>query len=75
MATKSKQRKNHKQKLQARKSRIEQEKYSAQKKQREMIMELIKKEQESGMFDNAQTINPINNGPSLDGPVIEGPAI
>jgi len=67
---KSKHRKNHKQKLQARKNRIAGEKAHAQKRQREFIMNLIKQEQEKGMFDNVQSIDPI-----IDGPIIDGPAV
>lgn len=68
---KSRHRKNHKQKLQARKNRIASEKAHAQKQQREFIMNLIKQEQEKGMFDNVPSID----GPIVDGPVIEGPAV
>ena len=68
---KSRHRKNHKQKLQARKNRIASEKAHAQKQQREFIMNLIKQEQEKGMFDNVPSID----GPVVDGPVIEGPAV
>ena len=67
----TKHRKNHKQKLQARKERIKQDKNKVQKMQKEFIMKLIKKEQEKGMFDNIPTINPIG----LEGTVIEGPTI
>jgi hypothetical protein len=69
MATKSKHRKNHKQKLQARKNRIQQEKASAQKQQREFLMNLIKQEQEKGLFDAPA------NGPIIDGPIIDGPIL
>jgi hypothetical protein len=67
----SRHRKGHKQKLQARKERIKQDKNKVQKMQKEFIMNLIKKEQEKGMFDNIPTINPIG----LEGTVIEGPTI
>lgn len=67
----TKHRKNHKQKLQARKDRIKQEKNKVQKMQKDFIMNLIKKEQEKGMFDNIPTINPAG----LEGTVIEGPTI
>ena len=67
----TKHRKNHKQKLQARKDRIKQDKNKVQKMQKEFIMNLIKKEQEKGMFDNIPTINP----QGLEGTVIEGPTI
>jgi len=67
----TKHRKNHKQKLQARKERIKQDKNKVQKMQKEFIMNLIKKEQEKGMFDNIPTITP----QGLEGTVIEGPTI
>jgi hypothetical protein len=74
MASNTKHRKNHKQKLAARNARLAQEKAQAQKFQKEFIMNLIKQEQEKGLFDNTQNINSLE-GPSIDGPVIEGPAI
>lgn len=76
MATKSKHRKNHKQKLQARKNRIAGEKAQAQKMQREFIMNLIKQEQEKGAFNNTTNINndPIIDGPVFDGPVFDTPS-
>ena len=81
MATKSKHRKNHKQKLAARKNRLANEKMATQRKQREFILDLIKKEQERGMFENNPSIDgpvlggPIIDGPSIGGPVIDGPVI
>ncbi len=71
---KSKNRKNHKQKVQARNQRINEQKNRMNKMQREFIMNLIKQEQEKGMFENNPTIDPIN-GPVIDGPVIDGPVI
>jgi hypothetical protein len=44
-----------------------------QKAQREFIMNLIKKEQEEGKFNNNPMINPIDG--AIDGPMIEGPSI
>lgn len=79
MAT-SKHRKNHKKKLKARQDKLKQEKSKMQKMQREFIMNLIKQEQEKGLFNNTspvdQVINggPVTEGPSV-GPVIEGPSI
>lgn len=73
MAT-SKGKKNHRKRVIARNNRIATEKAHAQKLQREFIMNLIKQEQEKGLFDNTTNIN----GPSIDGsegPVIEGPVI
>ena len=66
---KSRHRKNHKEKVQARKNRLLSEKAHAQKMQREFIMNLIKEEEAKGMF---------NNNPTLDNavtPTIEGPMI
>ena len=74
MATNSKHRKDHKKKLAARKNRLAQEKAQAQKYQKEFIMNLIKQEQEKGLFDNTSNINSID-GPIIDGPVNEGPTI
>jgi hypothetical protein len=68
MAT-TKHRKNHKQKLAARNNRLANEKSNAQKFQKEFIMNLIKEEQEKGLFDNT---TPIGN---IDGPIIDGPSI
>lgn len=74
MASNTKHRKNHKQKLAARNNRLASEKSQAQKFQKEFIMNLIKQEQEKGLFENTSTINSID-GPTIDGPVIEGPSI
>lgn len=72
--SKSKHRKNHKEKVQARNNRISNEKVQAQKTQREFIMNLIKEEQDKGMFENTPNINPIDN--SIGGaPIIDGPSI
>ena len=79
MAT-SKHRKNHKKKLKARQDKLKQEKSKMQKMQREFIMNLIKQEQEKGLFNNTQNVDqvigsgPVIDGPSI-GPVIEGPSI
>ena len=76
MAT-SRHRKNHKKKLKSRQDKLKQEKSKMQKMQREFIMNLIKQEQEKGLFDNTKSINgnPQINGPVVEGPIIEGPAI
>jgi uncharacterized protein YjgD (DUF1641 family) len=71
MATNSRHRKDHKKKLAARKNRLAQEKVQAQKYQKEFIMNLIKQEQEKGLFDNTPNIHSIDGS----GPIIEGPAI
>lgn len=75
---KSKHRKNHKQKLAARNQRIQNEKKSFEKKQREFIMQLIEQEKARGLFDSNNQLTPdfqlpdsINN----DSPIISGPII
>lgn len=73
MSTKSKHRKNHKQKVAARNTRLAHEKRRTEKMQREFIMNLIKQEQEKGLFEN--TVPLLNDGPVIDGPVIDGPLI
>ena len=73
MSTKSKHRKNHKQKVAARNTRLTHEKRRTEKMQREFIMNLIKQEQEKGLFEN--TVPLLNDGPVIDGPVIDGPVI
>jgi hypothetical protein len=78
MATRSKHRKNHKEKLEARKRRISQEKTKNEKLQREFIMNLIKQEQEKGLFNDTPSLNidgPMIDGPIIDGPMIDGPMI
>lgn len=67
---KTKQRKNHKAKVAARNLRLKQQKQKVEKIQREFIMDLIKKEQEKGLFENNGIID--QEGPKLD---IDGPAI
>ena len=77
MASNTKHRKNHKQKVQARKNRLANEKIQAQKFQKEFIMNLIKEEQNKGLFDNTVNANSaITDSQVLgDGPIIEGPSI
>lgn len=84
---KSKHRKNHKQKVAARRKRLADDKRRMEKAQREFIMDLIKREQESGAFDNTPSINgpivgdnsmidgPLIEGPTIDGPTIDGPTL
>ena len=71
---KSRNRKDHKKKLAARNLKIKNDKRSAEKAQREFIMDLIKKEQENGAFENTPDIS-IVDGPNIDGPSIDGPSI
>jgi len=68
---KSKQRKNHKQKVQVRNQKISQEKRKYEKAQREMLMKLIEQEKQNGMFNN---LPQINSEMPVDGQ-IEGPTI
>lgn len=73
---KSRQRKNHKQKSQARSIKMKEQKDKALKMQRDFIMNMIKQEQEKGLFENNPTINPVLPfGPTIDGPAIDGPFI
>ena len=67
---KSKARKNHKQKVAARRVAVKNESVKAQKFQREFIENLIKQEQEKGMFNNNPTLDPILNGPIIEGPTL-----
>jgi hypothetical protein len=69
----SKHRKNHKQKLQARKNKMTQDKNRMDKMRKDFIMNLIKKEQDKGMFNDNPTIQPV--GPVTDTQIIEGPSI
>ena len=65
--------KEHRKKVQARNAKLKQQKAKVEKMQKEFIMNLIKQEQEKGMFENNPTV------PSIDGPIIdtiiEGPSI
>ena len=67
---KSKNRKNHKSKVDARRIAIKNEGVKAQKFQREFIENLIKQEQEKGMFNNNPTLDPLLNGPIVEGPTL-----
>ena len=66
--------KEHRKKVQARNNKLKQEKAKVQKLQRDFIMNMIKQEQEKGMFENNPTINPVIDGPAID-TIIEGPSI
>ena len=57
--------KEHRKKVQARNAKLKQQKGKVEKMKREFIMNLIKQEQEKGMFENNPTI------PSIDGPSID----
>ncbi len=76
MASNTKHRKNHKQKLAARNNRLANDKVRAQKAQREFIMNLIKQEQERGAFENTVAVDgQIIDAPVTDERVIEGPSL
>ena len=62
--------KDHRKKVEARNKRINQDKENIQKRQKEFIMDLIRKEKERGAFENTPNI-PQNSVESLT----EGPAI
>ncbi len=64
----------HRAKVQARNERLKREKDRQQKLQREFIMNMIKQEQEKGMFENTESIAPISGAPTID-TIIEGPSI
>jgi len=70
---KSKNRKNHKKKVAARNLRIKDDKRRVEKAQREFIMDLIKREQENGAFENTPNIS--IDGPTVDIDTIEGPSL
>ena len=70
--------KEHRRKIQARNNKIKQDKDRTQKLQRDFIMNLIKQEQESGLFENNQVISPIVNpidAIQTDSTQIDGPSI
>lgn len=67
---KSRHRKNHKQKVNARRIEIENQKRRSKKQQHEFLMNLIKQEQEKGSFDQTPNINLDNLDLSTEGPSI-----
>lgn len=67
---KSKARKNHKSKVEARRVAVKNETTKAQKFQKEFIENLIKQEQEKGLFNNNITLDPVMNGPIIEGPIL-----
>ena len=71
----SKHRPKHRLRKLARNKMIADQKTSAKNAQRRYIMDLIKQEQQRGVFDDNQTINPLIEGPMIDSPIIEGPLI
>lgn len=71
----SRHRKGHKEKVKARNKMIADEKIRVKNAQRKYIMDLIKKEQERGEFENTPSLNTQIEGPQIDSTIIEGPAI
>lgn len=63
---KSKNRKNHKAKVNSRNTELKNRKTSTLKKQKQFIEDLIKQEQEKGSFENTLSVD--NN--TIDGPII-----
>jgi hypothetical protein len=70
--SKSRNRKDHKKKVAARNNRIQQQKSKMEKMKREFINQLIKMENEKGLFDNVPNVDMVD---MIDGPVIDGPVI
>lgn len=66
--------KEHRKRVEARNNKLKQEKAKVQKLQRDFIMNMIKQEQEKGMFENTPTIAPVD-GSQIDTTTIEGPSI
>jgi hypothetical protein len=69
--------KEHRKRVQARNNKIKQQKTKMENMQREFLMNLIKQEQEKGMFENNPSLSGpiVGDGPMIDGPVIDGPVI
>ena len=69
--------KEHRKKVQARNAKLKQENRKREKFQREFIMNLIKQEQEKGMFENNLNVEggPVLDGPVLGGPILDGPTL
>lgn len=68
--------KEHRKKVQARNLRLKNEQRRRDKFQREFIMNLIKQEQEKGLFNNNPTLDgPVLDGPTLGSPVLDGPVL
>ena len=61
--------KEHRKKVAKRNERLKNEKNAQMKMQRKFIEELIRREKESGKFDNPVAV------PGLDGPLLDGPQI
>jgi hypothetical protein len=76
MGTKSKTKKEHANKVANRNQRIKEEKKRMDNMKRNFIMDLIKQEQDKGLFENNTPIDgPVLDGPVLDGPILDGPIL
>ena len=76
MGTKSKTKKEHANKVANRNQRIKEEKKRMDNMKRKFIMDLIKQEQDKGLFENNTPIDgPVLDGPVLDGPILDGPIL
>jgi hypothetical protein len=67
---KSKNKKDHKKRVEARNQRIKEQRLKFQKVQQEMLMKLIDQEKNKGMFDNLPNIGPPGGDINIDGPLI-----
>ena len=68
--------KEHRKRVQARNLKLQHEKRRREKFQQEFIMNLIKQEQEKGLFNNNPGVDgPMLDGPMLDGPMMDGPML
>jgi hypothetical protein len=67
---KSRHRKDHKKKVQARNNRIQQEKRRIENIKRNIIMNLINEEKEKGLFENTISISTDTQNPIIEGPTI-----
>lgn len=75
----SKAKKAHTKKVANRNQRLKENKARTEKMQREFIMNLIKQEQEKGMYENSQSVDgPVLDyfdRPNFDGPVLDATTI
>jgi hypothetical protein len=73
---KSKSRKNHKEKVSKRNNKIKEQKKKIEKMRRNFIDEIIKMENEKGLFNKTPNVDgPVVDGPVVDGPVVDGPVV
>jgi hypothetical protein len=67
---KSKNRKDHKKRVNARNQRIKAQRSKIQKIQHDMLMKMIEQEKNKGMFNNLPNIDSVGGDINIDGPVI-----